>query len=160
MKPCIDCGIELNDENWYLSYKKKSIYICKKCQSKRLRKYYPLHKEIWKEHYEKHKEEYKERSKKWRRNNIISTGRNEYIITKKKRSYPLDERCELCKNEGISKRLYYHHWNDDKLELGIWVDSKCHGLIEAIDKFGKVKSEELIKKYEEFVKRLESQLMY
>ncbi len=31
---CIRCGIELIDDNWYSSHKKKKYYICKKCQSK------------------------------------------------------------------------------------------------------------------------------
>lgn len=160
MKNCIDCGVVLADKNWYPSFRKRYTYICKSCQNKRLRKYYPLHKEIWKAHYKKHKELYKERSRNWRRNNTISIGKNKYIVTKNKRNYPLDGRCELCGNEGISKRLYYHHWNDNKLELGMWVDSKCHGLIEAIDKFGKNKCKGLIKEYEEFTKRLESQLIH
>jgi len=31
---CRVCGIELDDDNWFLSFQKKGDYICKECQSK------------------------------------------------------------------------------------------------------------------------------
>lgn len=33
---CRVCGVELDDENWYSSYRKVNRYICKECESKRV----------------------------------------------------------------------------------------------------------------------------
>ena len=36
---CRDCGVELNDENWYPSRKKGRHYICKSCNDKRYKEW-------------------------------------------------------------------------------------------------------------------------
>jgi len=50
-----------------------------------------------------------------------------------KRSYPLDNACELCGRKNT--RLVYHHWNNEKLEFGIWTCNsvKCHWLMEVLE---------------------------
>lgn len=40
---------------------------------------------------------------------------------------PRPEECELCSWEH--KVLHYHHWDDDKPELGIWVCGRCHTIV-------------------------------
>jgi mannosyltransferase OCH1-like enzyme len=37
------------------------------------------------------------------------------------------------KNDSIA-RLYYHHWDDNHPEFGIWVCMPCHSIVEAIEK--------------------------
>lgn len=36
---CIKCGVELTDDNWYLSYREKRDYICKECRKEKARLY-------------------------------------------------------------------------------------------------------------------------
>jgi len=35
MTNCIKCSVALTEDNWYSSFKKKHIYICKRCQKKK-----------------------------------------------------------------------------------------------------------------------------
>jgi len=44
---------------------------------------------------------------------------------------PRPECCEICGRQH--KLLGYHHWDDEKLEKGIWVCIKCHGIAEIYD---------------------------
>ncbi len=48
-----------------------------------------------------------------------------------KRPYPKQNNCELCKRE--IKRLVYHHWDDNNLNLGVWVCDYCHKFTERFD---------------------------
>lgn len=52
--------------------------------------------------------------------------------------------CEIC-GRTIDWRLHYHHWNDDKPSLGMWVCQRCHygcGFIEKrFDKYMKLKKD-------------------
>lgn len=57
-----------------------------------------------------------------------------------KRERPNDI-CEICGNHSI--RLCYHHWDDSKLELGIWVCMFCHHMCEGIEKGLHIKYQEL-----------------
>ena len=36
---CIDCGVELTDENWYPSYRRRHRFVCKGCHSKENRQW-------------------------------------------------------------------------------------------------------------------------
>ncbi len=47
----------------------------------------------------------------------------------KKRQRP--NGCELCGKENYL--LNYHHWNDDKLYLGMWVCTSCHVVIHGFE---------------------------
>jgi len=55
---CRKCGVELTDENWYLSFKKTNNYICKKCQIK-----------FSKEWHQNNRDRKNKLIKKWQQNN-------------------------------------------------------------------------------------------
>jgi hypothetical protein len=86
-----------------------------------------------------------EEKRKWQRDYI----RQHTVKTKKGWIYGVNKRpysnhCEIC---GIEKKkLDYHHWNDNNVELGIWVCIWCHRIVEAVES-GKIF--EIIKKYEQ-----------
>ena len=110
-----------------------------------------------KKYYQEHKEQIKEKAKKWRethqeqyRENIrrYNQNRREEITAYhrihslgtngkvyhglNKRPYPYH--CEICGTEHV--RLNYHHWDDNNMNLGIWVCQSqfCHGLLELDDR--------------------------
>jgi len=52
--------------------------------------------------------------------------------------YKVDKRprpstCELCKGPSI-RSLSWHHWDDNHLELGLWLCHKCHLFAEACER--------------------------
>lgn len=48
---------------------------------------------------------------------------------------PYHSVCELCSLlRETGNMLHYHHWDDNRPWLGIWVCSSCHHLAEAIDR--------------------------
>ena len=73
MPKCRVCGVELNDENWYPSYKKYHRCICKKCENLRTKEYWEKHKkekqQYKRRYYEIHKEEIKRKQKQYSKNN-------------------------------------------------------------------------------------------
>lgn len=48
-----------------------------------------------------------------------------------KREYP--GVCELCGKEQ-GKGLYYHHWDDEHPDIGLWLCYSCHRIAEYADK--------------------------
>lgn len=82
----------------------------------------------------KRRREKPEEITKYRREHTLSTKEKMYTsITK--RSYPKDNKCELCEKE---KRLVYHHWDDTQLKkgnfiIGLWLCGRCHQLAESLD---------------------------
>ncbi len=42
------------------------------------------------------------------------------------------EGCELCGNVP-PHRLHYHHWDDDDLDTGLWLCTRCHRFAESTD---------------------------
>jgi len=70
-------------------------------------------------------------SRKYRRLNHLTTTINGVSchLRVKKRSRP--ETCELCHEAHIT--LYWHHWNDQHPELGLWLCSRCHRFGEGVD---------------------------
>lgn len=52
-----------------------------------------------------------------------------------KRSYPLDGKCEICNME--LDKYCYHHWDNNNLNLGIWVCGACDYLAEGLDEIDK-----------------------
>jgi hypothetical protein len=83
----------------------------------------------------------------YRYNRLPINGKN---VVVRKREY-LDK-CELC---GIinPNRIYWHHWDDFKPELGIWVCGKCHWLCESVEYSPDYR---LMERYKEFKRRLEN----
>jgi hypothetical protein len=90
-----------------------------------------INPEYMKNYYLIHKKELRD----YIRNNMLGSSKfnNGKRIKCNKRSYPLDNKCELCGE--ITNRLIYHHWNNEHLEFGLWLCStwKCHWLAENID---------------------------
>ena len=74
------------------------------------------------------------RCRKCRQTNRLATGGKRYMGLHK-RPYPLDGRCEICNTELI--RYCYHHWDDNNLNLGIWVCGSCDYFMEGIDEIDK-----------------------
>ena len=86
-------------------------------------------------------------NKEWRQNNRDQTRKIDRDYSRKhriahvggtiynpigKRSYPLNECCELC---GQKVRLYYHHWDDLDFSKGMWICNKCHTAAHWLEKF-------------------------
>jgi hypothetical protein len=64
----------------------------------------------------------------------INGVRRSYKVQKR----PRPDHCEIC-NKEVS-HLAWHHWNDNDLDLGLWVcPYPCHGFAEGIDAGLKVK---------------------
>lgn len=76
-------------------------------------------------------EKCKKEVRDYRRSNFIGTTNK--IIKVKKRPYPEDDSCELC-GERRKKYLVYHHWDDKRPELGIWICVNCHTIVGYIEK--------------------------
>lgn len=125
-RKCKDCQIMLTLENIFTSDLIRGNYICRKCSGQRTIRY--RHKDSQSE------EHYRNLNKNWCRiHRLGSTDGNGHYITLKvnKRPFPQDSKCELC--EKIRKRLVWHHWNDEKPELGIWICLSCHNVAEGVE---------------------------
>lgn len=137
MPVCRKCGNELTDENWYPSLRKDHDNICKGC-------FYLANKDsnyAWRQRNVERcrtnrnswNKNHPEQKRNWQRTHGLShNGKIVYGLNK--RPYPVDKTCELCNN--IAGRLVYHHWDDEKLDMGLWVCFRCHSLAELLDKFG------------------------
>ena len=66
---------------------------------------------------------------------IVTGPKGEQVVIKHLHKRDRTEVCELCERSR-GRRLYYHHWDDDNPSLGIWVDFKCHRLVELVDQEG------------------------
>ena len=131
---CRVCNIELTNENWHWYKKENHSYICNECNSKANIKYQKDHVEKYRENrlksYYKNKQHYKDYARKNRIGTVDANG-NKKVIFGRKREYPFDEKCEVCKVYG--KRLVYHHWDDSEPILGMWVCTRCHNVAEYLD---------------------------
>jgi len=167
MIKCRICGDLLTEENWYPNQQKMNARICKKCKKEYNRNYYKGNtskvREWQDKYYQNHKEEIsiqkkeyrdrpenKEAHKSYCRNNYLTL--NGKLVRANKRPYPNDNKCELCQSSG---RLDYHHWNDSKIEFGLWLCSgnRCHALAELLDKFGI----QIADRYLELKKKIEAE---
>ena len=50
---CRDCGVELNDENWYSSWQKTNNHLCKTCHKERMRQWRKANPEKIKENVQR-----------------------------------------------------------------------------------------------------------
>jgi endogenous inhibitor of DNA gyrase (YacG/DUF329 family)/transcription elongation factor Elf1 len=123
---CANCGVLLGKDNWYKTSKKHRIFVCKKCHDVRVNKW---------EHV--HMKETRIMTRNWCRKNLTTTWRKgkQIVLVGKKRDYPKNSKCELCKNT-VKKNLAYHHWDDKNVSKGLWLCFKCHMFAEVIDKLG------------------------
>lgn len=101
---------------------------------------------------------YEERLKKSRdylRRTVLATGATKQgAVTHKhldKRPHP--GHCEICGR--TDQMLYYHHWDDSNLNLGIWVCFKHHRLAELVDEKGPRVIVGLMATYERLRKEIE-----
>ena len=69
-----------------------------------------------------------------RHNRIFSNHKYIYVT---KRKHPNNDECEICKKVTI---LSYHHWDDSKPELGMWLCISCHVAVEQFEKIPNLKS--------------------
>lgn len=167
MHICNLCGTYLDEFNWYMSSQKNRDYICKKCcqvRNKKAKDEWRLknntyNKEYSKEYYLKNRAKMIERSTRyWIENKDKVNERNRKHARKttlntngkihrglQKRDYT--DVCEVCGSNA--KLLQYHHWDDNNLNIGIWVCVQCHKLVEfvendtilLVDKYLKLKTE-------------------
>lgn len=124
---CKKCNIELTDSNWNKSNKENCINICRHCVSLSGKKY-----------RETHKEKIYLRHKIYNNKRVLPSKDGKLCCGLNKRAKP--ELCELCNNGG---RLVYHHWDDNYMDMGIWLCLPCHFVSELIDK----KGTDIIEKY-------------
>lgn len=117
---CRKCGINLNSENWLPSCRKNHYHICRDCN----RKY---HLGI----YYKFREKRLEQKRAYNRKNFLTIN-GEHFRVKKRTFYEI---CELC-GKLIKKNPSWHHWDDEHLEWGLWLDWDCHRAVEASEKNG------------------------
>lgn len=76
----------------------------------------------------------KEQRLEWHRNHILDSSKlnnGKKWIKCNKRNYPLDNACQLCGKTNT--KLFYHHWDNEHLEFGIWICNKCHWITEGLD---------------------------
>jgi ribosomal protein L37AE/L43A len=82
------------------------------------------------------KKEYQRKSRARNRKHVLVSsklnGKKIVYHGLNKRPYPYH--CELC-NKPMLRRLGYHHWNDKRPQVGMWLCQRCYGLAEAIDSF-------------------------
>lgn len=127
---CLVCQKDIKNEDKSSNWKKRGL--CKDCLRKYYRDYY---------HKTKNNPGVRERIRKSNRKKILTVydGSKSYAVYGlNKRDYPENFKCELCNEIFIPSpkkkgRLFYHHWDDSNLSLGIWICFKCHGLAEAVD---------------------------
>lgn len=118
IKICRICEIPLTEENCIKYNLENNRYWCDSCRKE------------WDKNYRK-TEKRKEYNRNYRRHHHLNIkGHSKFGINKRK--YPEDNLCEICKKS--SKRMDYHHWNDDHPEWGIWCCHRCHFMMEGMDK--------------------------
>ena len=86
------------------------------------------------------------------RQNLLGTYVNgkKVLVHVKKRQWP--GHCELCERED--RKLFYHHWDDSNMSLGLWLCLRCHMFAENADIEG------ITQKYSELKQRItDSQLL-
>jgi len=165
-----DPNYKMREKEWRQNNPEKMRKYQKKCYQKH-REQRLFENKKWCQNHQKqrriHRRKYYERHKKeiidrLRRTQLTTTinGENVNYYYVKKRPYPKDGKCELCK---IHKPNAYHHWRIEKeIIYGLWICGKgiianaCHAICEMIDKIGAINLEQLfqkvINKYRELLK--------
>ena len=119
---------------YYHKHKNDPEFIERRKEAQR--RYYQRHREeILKkvaENYRKNRQKILERMRSYQRNNMLHSN-GKWMVVRKRLWTGI---CELCdKNcEELKRKLFWHHWNDEHPEWGIWVCYRCHAVAERIDK--------------------------
>jgi len=61
----------------------------------------------------------------------LGTGGGKHYYGLHKRPFVIDGKCEVCNKKLI--KYCYHHWDDSKPNLGVWVCVSCDSLVEGLD---------------------------
>lgn len=133
---CKKCNVELTEENRTKYNKENSINICKQCVSLQ-----------GKEYRKTHKKEIYLRQKIYNNKRVLPSKNGKICCGLNKRAKSVS--CELCSNGG---RLVYHHWDDNYMDIGMWLCLPCHFVAELIDR----KGIDIIEKYIYLKKDIES----
>jgi hypothetical protein len=111
---CKECGIELTDENWYVSYKEINKRICKKCDYEYIK--------VWRQN---NRDKYNQISKKWRQNNRDKVNQQKREWYHQLRDEVIDAyggKCKCCdetRKEYLSIDHIDGNGNKQKREIGV-----------------------------------------
>ena len=118
-----------DDKAWKANWHQEN----KERRNKESREYYHTNREIL----------LKQQKKYSRKPETVAKRRQTQLMTKdgivrglKKRPYP--GHCEMCKK--TAPRLSYHHWDDSRMSMGIWLCSNCHWFVEGYEKGANLKT--------------------
>ncbi len=87
--------------------------------------------ELERERRAKDPEKYRAYWNDYARKHVLYSKRGNCITVAVKRLYPEDGCCEICRKQ---RQLVYHHWDDEKPELGMWICRGCHFKAEDIER--------------------------
>lgn len=116
------------------------------------RQYYHRHREERLHYYHAHKEErtaysraYQKLHDKHPSHNVIK--HNGQVIVSNVHKPPKPFLCILCSRRS---HLIYHHWEDDKPDIGLWICNRCHAAIHRMIRIGlleaSIRSQDIITK--------------
>ena len=98
------------------------------------RQYYHRHREERLRYYHTHREEriaYAKLHPRYSSNTVIK--HNGKTILKNVHKPPKPFLCTLCCRRSY---LTYHHWQDDKPDIGLWICNRCHAAIHRMIRVG------------------------
>lgn len=87
------------------------------------------HRERHRRYWWIHREEWIKKRRERDRRTILHLSNGKRIRGLNKRSRPDD--CELCNEDH--RMLYYHHWDDNNYNIGLWLCHRCHYKVEWIE---------------------------
>lgn len=137
MRSCRDCGIQITEENIWKSNIRKHNWQCIKCSKTYQQKWYSAHIDECMRRNRARMNNPQARAmdlerQRNRYKTLLTTTINgiyKQWFVPNKRSKPVF--CELC---GKSNRLLgYHHWDNSKLDRGLWLCLLCHRFAERVD---------------------------
>jgi len=131
------------NHNYYLKHREEFIARAKayreanrEKQNEHARLYYHRHKEERLAYYYAHRKERLAYAKAHPRVNRVIKHHGISILRNVNKP-PKPMLCTLC---GRKSYLTYHHWQDDKPEIGLWICNPCHWAIHRMIKVGLIKA--------------------
>jgi hypothetical protein len=134
--------------NGGLSYRQIAEVLCVK--ERRIREYLnkarhldhklALHREHGRRSYRNHLEEnrrkrreyWKKDPERWHQEKLVTVINGKRVTFYHLHKRPRPAVCELC--EKVRKRLYYHHWDDEDVNKGLWLCGQCHRFVTRIER--------------------------